>query len=283
MAAKSLPTINLQGLDPDEIKSLNRELAKLANIEPKLRLSTKALGGAYGRYTSALRKGAETTVLLAKLSQDQSIQKMSVKMEESLLSTLSFMERSAYKTKQAVTIAAQNTTASEKARSAALMDSAKERVIIETRVEKEIRKIEESILETRRNTSNMSKEEVKKEVESKKELISVQEKYLDYEKTRIKTEEKSIAESATVSDRLMSNFRDLLQKFADAQTDDQRELIQQRIEGQMLAEKDTLEILTDKYESEKEIIKAGEAELGNLTGDEKSKKETEINRSLLLK
>ena len=276
MAAKSLPTINLQGLDPDEIKSLNRELAKLANIEPKLRLSTKALGGAYGRYTSALRKGAETTVLLAKLSQDQSIQKMSVKMEESLLSTLSFMERSAYKTKQAVTIAAQNTTASEKARSAALMDSAKERVIIETRVEKEIRKIEESILETRRNTSNMSKEEVKKEVESKKELISVQEKYLDYEKTRIKTEEKSIAESATVSDRLMSNFRDLLQKFADAQTDDQRELIQQRIEGQMLAEKDTLEILTDKYESEKEIIKAGEAELGNLTGDEKSKKETEI-------
>ena len=138
--------------------------------------------------------------------------------------------------------------------------------------------VQEEVQEVKEEEVVQEVQEVKKEVESKKELISVQEKYLDYEKTRIKTEEKSIAESATVSDRLMSNFRDLLQKFADAQTDDQRELIQQRIEGQMLAEKDTLEILTDKYESEKEIIKAGEAELGNLTGDEKSKKETEISR-----
>ena len=210
MAATPLPVIDLQGLDPDEIKSLNRELAKLANIEPKLRLSTKALGGAYGRYTSALRKGAETTILLAKISQDQSIQKLAVQLEDGLLSTLSFMERSAYKTKQAVTIAAQETTASEKARSAALQDNAKQRVIIEKRVQEEIKRIEESIVETRRNASNISKEEVKKEVESKKELIRVQEQLLEAETRRLNKEEKSITESATVSDRLMSNFRDLL-------------------------------------------------------------------------
>ena len=274
--AAPLPTIDIRGLDPAQIKELNRELLQLSNIEPKVRLNIKQLGGAFGRLNAALRKGAENTILLAQLSPDESIRKLSVQMEDSLLSTLSFLERSAYRAKQQIKIESQILTDTEKQRMQSLTDISNEKKDIEERTKEQIRTIEEEILNIRSQTSTKTKQQIKQEVDILKERQRVLESTFDSEMKRLSMEEKSVISSMTVSDKIQNNFRTLLERFSDAMTDEQREIYAQRIQGQMDGEKASLKLLKERYEQEKSIVREETSKLSTLTGQEYDKKDSEL-------
>ena len=275
--AAPLPTIDLSGLDPAQVKALNRELVSLSKVEiPRVRLSLKALGGAYGRQASQLRGAAESIILMAKISNDGSIRNLANQMENSLMATLSFMERSAFKTKQAVMVELKTTTQTEERTRTLLEDAQKSRISIEEQTKREILRIEDEISIAKKNISNKSEDEVKREVEILRERIREQERLRESTIKSIDAEEKRIEANRTISEGFSSNYRNLLQEFAQARTDDEREVIQQRLAGQMAGEKQSLQILKERFQSERQVYADTTSKLSTVSGTERDRMEEEL-------
>lgn len=234
-----MPLPTLDSLDPDQVRRLNRELAQFVSTIPKMRPPLRMMGGFFGRMSANLRKEAEQAIFLSRVSRDESVRRLADDMEQALIPTLSFMERSAYHTRQAIKVELQKRTESEQ----------------------KLYNLEEAIAATKQKSISATAEE--------KILLDVVVKEQERQRSQILS-------GMTISDRQHSKYKQLLREFEDAFSDSQREMIQARLDGMISGEEKVLKIVQDRLSSEEaEYTKQSEMLMG-LSEEERPIKEREL-------
>lgn len=250
MAAAAPPLPDLSGIDPAEVRNLNRELAnfatKIRDIRPPLRM----MGGFFGRQTAMLREQAERAIFLSKLSEDVSVRNLATSMEEALAPTLSFMERSAFRARQAIMKELTRKTDAEKQRQA----------------------IEDSIIEAQKEQILLKKRLSGDESEAAKQMIENSQKLVD----SLMAQKETLLKQAPISDRQQEKYRRMLGEFQRAFSDSQREMIQARLDGMISGEEKVLKVMEDRVAKELELAQAQEEALKSLSDIERPIKEREL-------